>query len=205
MRILIACEESQAVTKAFRKRGHTAYSCDMQSCSGGHPEWHFKGDVKFYLDYEWDIVIAHPPCTFLTSSNTYINRGCSKYTAEKAIILRYEAIDFFMMFTKLKCKWAIENPVGIMSTKYRRPDQYIQPYNFGEDASKKTCLWLNGLPPLTGTKYYPPRIISCKKRWGNQTDSGQNKLPPSKTRSKERSKTYPGIADAMAEQWGGAA
>lgn len=204
MRVLVACEESQTVCKAFRARGHEAYSCDTEPCSGGKPYWHLQKDVKNIITSCWDLIIAHPPCTFLTSANTYIKRGCSKYTPSQALDLRKEAVDFFRMFThlhKFGIKVCIENPVGIMSTLYKKPTQYIQPYDFGEDASKNTCLWLYGLPELKTTKYIEPRIVNGKKRWGNQTDSGQNKLPPSATRSRERSRTYQGVADAMAEQW----
>ena len=211
MKILVACEESQAVCIEFRKRGHEAYSCDLLPCSGGHPEWHIQDDVMNVLRHdiispftcEWDMVIAFPTCTFLTSANTYINRGCSKYTPEQAIELRKNAIMFFEFFTYLKNSFvAIENPIGIMSNLYRKPDQIIQPYQFGHDASKSTCLWLKNLPLLAPTQYVEPRIIGGKKRWGNQTDSGQNKLAPSEQRSTIRSKTYEGIARAMAEQWG---
>lgn len=211
MRVLIACEESQVVCKAFRERGHEAYSCDLLECSGGHPEWHIQDDVRNVLRHdvsnafttEFDMVIAHPPCDFLTVSNTYINRGCSKYTVDEARTLRSDAILFFEFFTMLRNIYvAIENPVGIMSTIYRKPDQIIQPYQFNEDASKKTCLWLKGLPKLKHTGYYAPRIVNGKCRWSNQTDSGQNKLTPSEDRSMIRAKTFPGIARAMAEQWG---
>lgn len=206
MNIIIACEESQIITAAFRNRGHNAYSCDLKPCSGGHPEWHFEGDCMPLLHsiskIRWDMAIAHPPCTFLTSSNTYINRGCSKYTAEEAARYREEAIEFFLFFTRLKVPFCIENPVGIMSRLYRTPDQYIHPHQFGDDASKKTCLWLNGLPPLVPTKKIKGRIVNGLPRWANQTDSGQNRLGPSENRSELRSKTYHGIAAAMAEQWG---
>ena len=197
MKLLIACEESQAVCIEFRKLGHEAYSCDIQPESGGYPEWHIKGDVLEQLDKGWDMMIAFPPCTFLTSANTYIKRGCSKYTPEQAKTYQQQAINFFMAFAKSDCwKKCIENPVGIMSTHYRKPDQIIQPWMFGEDASKKTCLWLKGLPPLK------PTNIITKERYANQTPSGQNKLGPSPDRAKLRAKTYPGIAKAMAEQWG---
>jgi hypothetical protein len=180
-------------------------------CSGGHPEWHIQDNAMNVLRHdiispftcEWDMVIAHPPCDFLTVANTYMNRGCKKYTAIQAIELRKNAVMFFEFFTHLKNSFvAIENPIGIMSSIYRKPDQIIQPYQFGEDASKSTCLWVKNLPLLTSTEYVEPRIIDGKKRWSNQTDSGQNKLAPSQDRAKLRSKTYQGIASAMAEQWG---
>lgn len=141
MRILLACEESQSVTIEMRKLGHEAFSCDLLPCSGGHPEWHLQQDVTELLKQKWDMIIAFPPCTFLTSSNTYISRGCSKYTAEQAIYLRKDAVDFFMMFTQLNCeKVVIENPIGIMSKLFTKPDQIIQPYQFGHPESKSTCL-----------------------------------------------------------------
>jgi len=230
MKILLACEESQAVTIEMRKLGHDAFSCDLLPCSGGHPEWHIQADVRSVLRHdivstfstEWDMVIAFPPCTYLTVSNTYINRGCSKYTADQAKQLRKEAIMFFEFFTFLKNRYvAIENPIGIMSTIYRKPDQVIQPYNFGHPESKATCLWLKDLPLLQDTEWAEFTHYRCKcgnifeaelgkygccdgaarPLWQNQTKSGQNKLPPSKDRHILRAKTYPGIAKAMAEQW----
>ena len=217
MKILIACEESQTVCKAFRKRGHEAYSADIQDCSGGHPEWHIKGDVLPLLKEDWDLVIAHPPCTYLSVSGLHWNKRRPERAAKTE-----EAIKFFMEFTKLKCMYAIENPVCCISSHWRKPDQIIQPYEYGHDASKKTCLWLQDLPKLQPTEYIEGRLICCGevlenddkygcpncegekvalRRWANQTDSGQNVLPPSKDRAKLRSKTFQGIADAMAEQW----
>ena len=152
MKVLIACEESQTVTKAFRALGHEAYSCDILPCSGGHPEWHYQMDVHHLMLDSWDLIIAHPPCTFLTVSNTYITRGCSKYTKEEALIERERAIEFFKSFFTHPCKYiAVENPIGIMSTVYRKPDQIIQPWQFGHPESKSTCLWLKGLPVLQPT------------------------------------------------------
>ena len=222
MKILLACEESQAVTIEMRKLGHEAFSCDLLPCSGGHPEWHLRQDVTELLKQKWDLIIAFPPCTYLTVSNTYMNRGCSKYTADQAKQLRQNAISFFMMFVNAKCdKIAIENPIGIMSTIYRKPDQVIQPFEFGHPESKATCLWLKGLPLLKHTDYADWKYYRCKCGnvfeaelgkygccdnaakilWDNQTKSGQNKLPPSKDRHILRAKTYPGIAKAMAQQW----
>ena len=222
MRILLACEESQAVTIEMRKLGHEAFSCDLLPCSGGHPEWHLQQDVTELLKQKWDMIIAFPPCTYLTVSNTYMKRGCSKYTADQAKQLRQDAIDFFMMFANTECdKIAIENPIGIMSSIYRKPDQVIQPYEFGHPESKATCLWLKGLPKLKPTEFAEWKYYRCrcgnvfeaelgkygccdwpaKILWDNQTKSGQNKLPPSKDRHILRAKTYPGIARAMAEQW----
>lgn len=207
MRILLACEESQEVCKAFRAMGHEAYSCDYLPCSGGKPEWHIQGDVIKHLesvgtDY-YDMIIAFPSCTYLTvSNNGPMARGCSKYTIEEGKELRRQGIEFFMFFVNHPCKLkAIENPIGIMSTLYRKPDQIIQPYQFGHNASKKTCLWLTGLVPLTPTDRITGRFVNGIERFDNQTDSGQNRLTPSDTRAMERSKTYPGIAQAMSIQW----
>lgn len=235
MKVLIACEESQTVCKAFREKGHEAYSCDIQDCSGGHPEWHIKDDVLLVMDDDWDLMIAHPPCTFLTVSNTYINRGCSKYTKEQAEEYRHEAILFFFSCADSHIpKIAIENPIGIMSNLYRKPDQIINPYDFGDNENKKTCLWLKNLPLLVVTHSKENFLFSSTNnsldekyicsvcghifdisfgKYGcclkpariyrnNITKSGQNKLPPSEDRSKLRSKTFPGIAKAMADQWG---
>lgn len=196
-RILIACEESQVITKKFRAKGFEAYSCDIIDCSGGHPEWHLKQDVTPLLKEKWDLIIAHPPCTYLSVSGLHWN----KKRPERALKTK-EAIEFFMLFTNANSdKIAIENPISCISTHYRKPDQIIQPYQFGDDASKKTCLWLKNLPLLKPTKYIEPRTVNGKKRWSNQTDSGQNKLPPSKDRAKLRSKTYEGIASAIVNQW----
>jgi len=223
MKILIACEESQEVCKAFRKLGHEAFSCDTQPCSGGHPEWHIQDDVLMYIDSgEWDMLIGHPPCTYLTVANTYMNRGCSKYTAEEAIELRHEAVLFFFSLIEAPIeKICIENPIGIMSKIYGKPDQIIQPWQFGHPESKATCLWLKGLPLLKPTDIADFTHYRCKcgnvfeavcgkygccdgaakPLWNNQTKSGQNKLSPGPERAKLRSKTYSGIAQAMAEQW----
>ena len=204
MRVLIACEESQRVCIAFRDKGHDAYSCDILPCSGKHPEWHIQDDVLKHLDENWDLIIAHPPCTYLTvSANKYYN--VEKYGA-KAIErekLREEAIEFFLKFTDLKCpKVAIENPIGVMSTRYKKPTQVIQPYYFGDKERKATCLWLKGLPPLKPTNIVEPDIIKHKS---GRTDSRLHfetlKLPKEE-RARIRSKTFEGIALAMAEQWG---
>lgn len=206
MKVLVACEESQRVCIAFREKGHEAYSCDIEPCSGGHPEWHIQDDVLKHLGEDWDLVIAHPPCTYLTvAANKYYN--VDKY-GDKAIIRQYErekAIDFFLNFAhyNLACpKVAIENPIGIMSSIYGKPTQIIQPYQFGHRERKATCLWLKGLPPLKPTKIVEPDII---KHASGRTDSRLHyetfKLPP-KERSIMRSKTFEGIAKAMAEQWG---
>jgi hypothetical protein len=185
MIILVACEESQAVTKAFRNKGHEAFSCDIIDCSGGHPEWHIKGDALNVMKQPlWDMVIAFPPCTDLAVS------GARWFKEKRADGRQQRSIDFFMQFTKLKCKWAIENPIGIMSSNYRKPDQIIQPWQFGHGETKATCLWLNGLPNLK-----PTNIVDGREQriW---------KMAPGPDRARERSKTFKGIALAMADQWG---
>lgn len=188
MKVLVACEFSGVVREAFRKRGHEAMSCDLLPTE--IPGWHYQGDVLDVLDDDWDLMIAHPPCTHLAVS------GARYFAKKRADGRQQEAIDFFMRLANAKIpKIAIENPVGIMSTKWRKPDQIIQPYMFGHDASKKTCLWLKGLPILVATHWI------VKRRYANQTPSGRNNLPPSLNRWKLRSITYQGIADAMAEQW----
>jgi len=184
--VLIACEESQAVTMAFREKGIKAFSCDILPCSGGHPEWHIQGDVTQILVKGWDMIIAFPPCTHLAVS------GARWFAEKRADGRQQAAIDFFMLFANVDCpKVAIENPVGIMSTEWRKPDQIIQPWMFGHGETKATCLWLNGLPLLK-----PTEIVEGREQriW---------KMAPSEERSKLRSKTYTGIARAMAEQWGG--
>lgn len=188
MRVLVACEESQAVCKAFRELGHEAYSCDIQECSGGHPEWHIQGDVLPLLKEKWDLIIAHPPCTDLAVS------GARWFKQKQEDGRQKRSIDFFMQFAKCDCgRVAIENPICIMSSIWRKPDQIIQPWQFGHGETKATCLWLKGLPLLKPTNIVEGRE---KKVW---------KMPPSKDRAKLRSRTYPGIAHAMAEQWGGIA
>lgn len=204
MKVLVACEESQRVCIAFRAKGHEAYSCDILECSGGHPEWHIQDDVLKHLDEGWDLIIAHPPCTYLTvAANKYYNYEKYGEKARQRQLDRNDAIMFFLNFTKTKCpKVAIENPIGVMSTVYRKPDQIIQPYQFGHTERKATCLWLKGLPLLKPTNIVEPDII---KHPSGRTDSRLHyetfKLPP-KERSIMRSKTFEGIAKAMAEQWG---
>lgn len=199
MRVLIACESSGTVRNAFRELGHDAWSCDLLDADDGS-EYHIKGDCleAVYHD-QWDMMIAHPPCTYLSVSGMHwTTRGLRDPQ------LTEDALEFArLLFDAPIAKICIENPVSIISSRIRKPDQIIQPYQFGHDASKKTCLWLKGLPLLQSTELVPGRDVDGKKRWANQTDSGQNKLPPSKDRWKLRSKTYDGIAKAMAEQWGG--
>jgi site-specific DNA-cytosine methylase len=192
---LIACESSGVVRDAFRARGHFAMSCDLLSAERPGP--HHQGDVRELLGQEWDLLIAHPPCTYLSVSGMHwTTRGLRDPK------LTEDALDFVRLFMDAPIdRIAIENPVSVISSRIRKPDQIIQPWQFGHDASKKTCLWLKGLPLLKPTQMVEPRIVNGKQRWANQTDSGQNKLPPSKDRWKLRSKTYEGIADAMAAQW----
>jgi site-specific DNA-cytosine methylase len=185
MKILVACEESQAVTIELRKLGHEAYSCDILPCSGGHPEWHLQQDVTPLLKEKWDMIIAFPPCTDLAVSG-------ARWFKEKQEDGRQQAsIDFFMLFANNPCKRiAIENPIGIMSTKWRKPDQIIQPWQFGHGETKATCLWLKNLPLLK-----PTNIVAGR-------EPRIHRMAPGPERARLRSKTYPGIAKAMAEQWG---
>lgn len=202
MKILVACEESQAVCKEFRYKGHEAWSCDIEECSGGHPEWHIKDDVLKYLNGEnglfttmdgvqhicpkrWDLIIAFPPCTHLAVS------GARYFEQKRKDGRQQNAINFFLQFVNAECdKICVENPIGIMSTIFRKPNQIIQPWQFGHGEVKATCLWLKGLPELK-----PTDVVSGREQriW---------KLPPTPDRSRIRSKTYPGVAKAMAEQWG---
>lgn len=205
MKILIACEESQEVCKAFRELGHEAFSCDIIPCSGGHPEWHIQDDVLKHLNGAWDMIIAFPPCTDLAVS------GARHFERKRKDGTQQKSIDFFMMFVNAKCdKIAIENPVCIMSTKWRKPDQIIQPWMFGHEAKKTTCLWLKGLPKLTPTKivsegefYISPNGAKMPKWLSDPVDDNGKKIAyNSKEIKLLRSKTFPGIATAMANQWG---
>ena len=202
MKVLVACEESQEVCKAFRERGHEAYSCDIQECSGGHSEWHLQCDVREVLDDDWDLIIAHPPCTDLCVS------GARWFEEKRKNGTQQKSIDFFMLFTDLKCeKVVIENPIGIMSNIYKKPSQIIQPWMFGDNVPKSTCLWIKGLPLLVPeiTKKPEMEYVEWKdKKTGKIKRQAKWYLDAlsSKDRSKVRSKTFPGIARAMAEQWG---
>lgn len=197
MKILIACEYSGRVREAFRNRGHNVMSCDFLPSEDNSPH-HYQGDIRDLLNEYWDLMIAHPPCTFLAVSGLHWNKRIPG-RAEKT----EEALDFVRLLMGVGIgKIAIENPISCISSRIRKPDQIIQPWQFGEDASKSTCLWLKGLPPLTPTRRVEPRMVAGKPRWGNQTDSGQNNLGPSEDRWKERSRTFQGIASAMADQWG---
>lgn len=219
MRILVACEYSGRVRRAFAALGHDVLSPDFEPSEDNSP-LHYQGDCFDLInDQHFDLMIAHPPCTYLSVSGMHwTTRGLRDPK------LTEDALDFVkrLMGAPIE-RIAIENPVSIISSKIRKPDQIVQPYQFGEDASKKTCLWLKGLPALLPTKFVEPRLVCCgaevlnrdkygcpscegdkvaRPRWGNQCDSGQNKLAPSDDRWKERSRTYLGIAEAMAEQWG---
>lgn len=201
VRVLVACESSGVVAKAFRDQGHNAHSCDLLPPDSGDYTFHFKEDALSVASrLPWDLLIAHPPCTYLCSSGMHwTTRGMRDPQ------LTEDALEFVKALMNAPVeRIAIENPVGCISTRIRKADQYIQPYDFGDDASKKTGLWLKNLPPLTPTRYIEPRIVEGgKMRWGNQTNSGQNKLGPSDDRWKARSKTFQGIANAMADQWKG--
>lgn len=206
MKVLVACEESQAVTIELRKLGHEAYSCDIEPCSGGHPEWHLQQDVIPLLNEKWDMILAFPPCTYLTvTGNRWFNVERYGDKALKRIEDRKKAIDFFMLFANADCpKIAIENPVGIMSTRWRKPDQIIHPFMFGDKERKSTCLWLKGLPKITPTKIVEPNIIKYKNGKGSDSPWHMDTMGlPREKRAKLRSKTFPGIAKAMAEQWAG--
>lgn len=248
MNILIACEESQAVCKAFREKGHNAFSCDIIECSGGHPEWHIKDDVlpllkpdwihrwsdepaalgfEFFTEDgklhfvpgKWDMIIAFPPCTYLTSAGTrhYSLKMNPEWKVKQRIAKRDEAEKFFMAFVNADCdRIAIENPVGHMNTAWRKPDQIIHPYYFAESENdsanyvqKRTCLWLKGLKPLIKSneleKPKPMYICQgekCKGKAIGWCEGIKNTTGGQSGRAKARSKTFPGIAKAMADQWG---
>lgn len=216
-RILIACEESQATTKAFRKLGHEAYSCDLLPCSGGHPEWHFQQDIFEVINDGWDMMIAHPPCTFLTGSGVQWlshpddkhlpfedRRPNPKYPNRRQDML--DSVEFVKaLYNSNIDKIAIENPVGLLSSRWRKPDQIIQPWMFGDEATKTTCLWLKNLPQL-----FPTDIVGKGERTVFSSGKSHPKwyadaLKNAKTKEERqtlRSKTFPGMADAFAVQWG---
>ena len=223
MNVLVACEESQRVCIAFRERGHNAFSCDIQEPSGGHPEWHICGDCLKILQGgrfttmdgtaheipRWDLIIAHPPCTYLTNTgNRWFN--VERY-GDKAIQRakdREKAVEFFMQFVNADCeRIAIENPIGHMSIRYRKADQIIQPYEYGYPARKATCLWLKGLPKLRPTEIVEYRLKTrnysdgLAAAWATDQNGKILRWNDPET-AKQRSKTVPGIAQAMAEQWG---
>lgn len=205
MRVLVACEFSGVVREAFRRRGHDAWSCDLLRSETENQKYHYRGDVTTILKgmytwsrekgrelHPWDLMIAHPPCTYLASSGLHWNKRVPGRQEETE-----KALDFVRTLLAAPIRRiCVENPVGCISTQIRKPDQYIQPWEFGHDASKKTGLWLKNLPLLT------PTNIIRKGRYSNQTPTGQNNLGPSPDRWKQRSVTYEGIAEAFAEQWG---
>lgn len=202
MKVLVACEFSGVVRDAFRKKGHEAYSCDLLPAADGETEYHHEGDVFELFKYKWDLMIAHPPCTYLSVSGLHWNKKNPERQQRTE-----EALEFVQRLMDAPIeKICIENPVGCISTKIKKPSQIIQPYEYNEDASKRTCLWLKNLPLLVPTNRVEGRKVYQNgreyERWSNQTDSGQNKLGPSEDRWKLRSVTYQGIADAMADQWG---
>lgn len=213
MKVLVACEESQAVTIEFRMLGHEAYSCDLYPCSGGHPEWHFQQDVIPLLKEKWDMIIAFPTCTYLTSAGTrhYSRRIYPEWKVLEREAKRKEAVDFFMLFANSDCpRIAIENPVGYMNTHWRKADQIIHPYYFGDNFKKRTCLWLKGLPKLVPTNMLPepePKYICqgelCKGKKIGWCEGIKGTTGGQEGRAKARSKTFHGIALAMATQWGG--
>lgn len=202
LKVLVACEESQAVCKAFRELGHEAYSCDIQDCSGGHPEWHIKGDVLPLLNENWDLIIAHPPCTYLSNAGARWLYSGGKLNAD-----RYkkglDGKDFFMKFYFSNCDHvAIENPIPSRVYDLPQYTQVIQPYEYGDPWSKKTCLWLKGLPILHPTEIVKDYLPFCSS--GSYSNSHDPKYKGASRKggsAKSRSKTFPGIAKAMAEQW----
>lgn len=198
--ILVACEFSGTIRRALRARGYDAVSCDLLPAEDGSPH-HYEGDVFDILDAGWRGMIAHPDCTYLTSSGLHWNRRRPGRAEKTEAALRF--VD--RLLNGVVERVVLENPRGCISTRIRRPDQMIQPYMFGDDASKETHLWLRGVPKLVipdPAHWFPPRLVDGKKRWSNQTDSGQNRLAPSPGRAKERSRTYAGIGNAIADQLG---
>lgn len=216
LKVLVACEESQAITKEFRKLGHEAFSCDLLPCSGGHPEWHIQGDVFTIIDQGWDLMIAHPPCTYLTGSAVQWlshpedkhlpfedRRPNPKYPNRRQDML--DSVEFVKALYNCNIpKVAIENPVGLLSSRWRKPDQIVQPYHFGDEATKTTCLWLKGLPQLQHTDVVGKgeRVVfnsgKSHPKWYAEA------LAKAKTKAERqtlRSKTFPGMARAIAEQW----
>ena len=203
MKILVACEESQTVCKAFREKGHEAYSCDILPCSGGHPEWHLQGDVLFYMHLKWDMMIAFPPCTYLTTSANrhFVNNPNRWKQRLDAILFVYQLMNVDIPLIDL------ENPKGVISSYIRKPDQYIHPYQFGDPEIKMTGLWLKGLPKLVPDRIIEPEYVLYRSKktksgfskYGKITGSNPSTNNPDN--AKLRSKTYPGIARAMAEQW----
>lgn len=211
MKVLVACEESQEVCKAFRALGHEAYSCDLQECSGGHPEWHIQDDVTFHLNEGWDLMVAFPPCTYLCTAGQACKTRDNVWDEREAETVKAIALVKALFYSDIK-KVAIENPVGVLSSRWRKPSQIIEPYYFGDQDKKPTCLWLKGLPRLNGRLEVarnlnehtpkPYKIFpSGRKAYFGQLVGDKYRNSPD--RGKMKSKTFPGIARAMAEQWGG--
>jgi hypothetical protein len=203
MKVLIGCEESQTICLAFRKKGHEAYSCDLQPCSGDHPEWHLQMDIFEALKLKkWDLLIAHPPCPYLTiTGNKWFKEQPPRPSGALVGRAREEAIQFFLGLARANVRMiCLENPVGIMSTVWRKPDQIIQPFQFGHPEPKKTCLWLKNLPKLVPTNVVEPEYFISKS--GKRLATWYYMPSPSPERQKMRSVTFQGIADAMADQWG---
>ena len=217
MKILVACEESQTICKAFRELGHEAYSNDLLDCSGGHPEWHLKMDVFEAIKLkEWDMMIAHPPCTFLTSSGVQWlshpddkqlhfdeRRPHPKYPNRRQDMI--DSVEFVKaIFNSDIPRIAIENPIGVLSSRWRKPDQIIQPYQFGDEATKSTCLWLKNLPPLKHTNVVGKgerTVFASGKSHPKWYADALAKAKTKQERQTLRSKTFPGIANAIATQW----
>lgn len=203
MKILVACEESQAVTKELRALGHEAYSCDLQECSGGHPEWHIQGDaIETAYGEHWDMMIAHPPCTYLAVSGArwLYNKDGSRN--EDRWSKKEDALKFVRVLMDAPIdRIAIENPISMISSEIRKPEQIIQPYEFGHPLAKATCLWLKNLPLLQPTNVVEPEYVTSGtgRKWSKWF--WETSLIPYKDRGKARSKTFDGIAKAMAEQW----
>ena len=205
MKILVACEESQTVTKALRSLGHEAFSCDLEPCSGGHPEWHIQGDalIEAYSG-EYGMMIAHPPCTYLTVTGNKWMKPEFRDRFPDRPQQREDAIEFFIkLYNAPIDKIAIENPVGIMSTRFKKPTQYVHPYFFGDPHSKKTGFWLKGLEKLVKTNVVEPEMYTYKDGRKDPMWHIESMKLPAKERTKARSKTFPGIAQAMANQWAG--
>ena len=206
MNVLIACEESQAVCKAFRERGHNAFSCDLKPCTGGHPEWHIQGDVLPLLDKKWDLIIAHPPCTYMSKAGARWMYPTAGNISQERLAKAMEAKEFFLKILNADCdRIAIENPRPLKVVQLPKPSQVIQPYQFGHPYSKATCLWLKGLLPLEPTEVLTEYKPYCPSNTGGVT-RGQSYNKGGAIRAADdcvnRSKTFDGIAKAMAEQWG---
>ena len=210
MKVLIACEESQAVTKAFRALGHKAYSCDILPCSGGHKEWHLQGDVFNYINQGWDLMIAHPPCTYLSVSGARHLYNKDKTPNVERYKNQAEALNFVQRLMDVDIpRIAIENPISVISSHIRKPDQIIQPYWFGDSASKSTCLWLKNLPKLIPTnmvdkgefKDWIDKKSGKVKRQALWYYEALQQAKNAEERRTLRSKTFKGIAEAMATQW----